>query len=225
MRSSRSGETIGKRVPRLQAEVPRDPPRELLVQPDPCAAFSHQGLVGAKDRRSRGDQRDHSCAEVGQEAPPCYGPRRPCTTPFAGPRRGVWGGAFGVWRRRAARPAAVLLDSSVVKAHRCASGGKAERSQAIDRSQRWSDDKDPRLERWHRPALAVRAGAKAKPPTAGQPNVSSPKPRGAPWCMPTKATTTIGCTPDRGRRRRPEHPAEVGLASFIPGPRPFISQG
>jgi len=59
------------------------------------------------------------------DAPPCYGPRKTLYNRFVRwAAKGVWVDVFEAVAAAGGPPAEVLLDSSVVKAHRCASGGK-----------------------------------------------------------------------------------------------------
>jgi transposase len=59
------------------------------------------------------------------DAPSCYGPRKTLYNRFVRwAAKGVWTDLFQVLARAGGPPAKVLLDSSAVKAHRCASGGK-----------------------------------------------------------------------------------------------------
>jgi transposase len=58
------------------------------------------------------------------DAPPCYGPRKTLYNRFVRwAAKGVWVDVFEAVAA-GGPPAEVLLDGSVVKAHRCASGGK-----------------------------------------------------------------------------------------------------
>jgi transposase len=59
------------------------------------------------------------------DAPPCYGPRKTLYNRFVRwAAKGVWSGVFEALAAAGGPPAEVLLDSSAVKAHRCAGGGK-----------------------------------------------------------------------------------------------------
>ncbi|MFZ0694807.1 MAG: IS5 family transposase [Alphaproteobacteria bacterium] len=70
------------------------------------------------------------------DAPPVYGPRKTLYNRFVRwAARGVWVGIFRALASAGGPPAQVLIDSSAVKAHRGASGGKGgTHSQAIGRS-------------------------------------------------------------------------------------------
>jgi len=70
------------------------------------------------------------------DAPSEYGPRKTLYNRFVRwAAKGVWVDIFHALASAGGPPAQVLIDSSAVKAHRCASGGKrGERSQAIGRS-------------------------------------------------------------------------------------------
>ena len=59
------------------------------------------------------------------DAPPVYGPRKTLYNRFVRwAAKGVWVGLFETLASAGGPPAQVLIDSSAVKAHRCASGGK-----------------------------------------------------------------------------------------------------
>ena len=59
------------------------------------------------------------------DAPACYGPRKTLYNRFVRwAAKGVWLDVFHALAAAGGPPTKVLLDSSAVKAHRCASGGK-----------------------------------------------------------------------------------------------------
>ena len=59
------------------------------------------------------------------DAPPVYGPRKTLYNRFVRwAAKGVWVDIFHALASAGGPPAQVLIDSSAVKAHRCASGGK-----------------------------------------------------------------------------------------------------
>jgi transposase len=59
------------------------------------------------------------------DAPPVYGPRKTLYNRFVRwAAKGVWSTLFETLASAGGPPAQVLIDSSAVKAHRCASGGK-----------------------------------------------------------------------------------------------------
>lgn len=59
------------------------------------------------------------------DAPPIYGPRKTLYNRFVRwAAKGVWVDIFHALASAEGPPAQVLIDSSAVKAHRCASGGK-----------------------------------------------------------------------------------------------------
>jgi transposase len=59
------------------------------------------------------------------DAPPVYGPRKTLYNRFVRwAARGVWLAVFTTLSRSGGPPAALLLDSTHAKAHRCAGGGK-----------------------------------------------------------------------------------------------------
>ena len=70
------------------------------------------------------------------DAPDVYGPRKTLYNRFVRwAAKGVWVDVFYALASAGGPPAEALIDSSAVKAHRCASGGKGgERTQAIGRS-------------------------------------------------------------------------------------------
>ncbi|WP_245517719.1 IS5 family transposase [Methylorubrum sp. Q1] len=64
-----------------------------------------------------------------------YGPRKTLYNRFVRwAAKGVWTDLFETLAKAGGPPSQVLIDSSAVKAHRCASGGKGEHNQAIGRS-------------------------------------------------------------------------------------------
>jgi transposase len=59
------------------------------------------------------------------DAPPVYGPKKTLYNRFVRwAAKDVWAGIFHALASAGGPPAAVLIDSSAVKAHRCAAGGK-----------------------------------------------------------------------------------------------------
>jgi transposase len=59
------------------------------------------------------------------DAPPSYGPRKTLYNRFVRwAAKGVWSEVFQVLAAVGGPPSKILLDSSAVKAHRCAAGGK-----------------------------------------------------------------------------------------------------
>ena len=59
------------------------------------------------------------------DAPPAYGPRKTLYNRFVRwAAKGVWERVFLALAEAGGPPASILLDSSVMKAHRCAAGGK-----------------------------------------------------------------------------------------------------
>src|SRR3954468_21492815 len=60
-----------------------------------------------------------------KDAPPVYGPRKTLYNRFQRwAAKGVWSNMFHALATAGGPPAELLIDSSAVKAHRCASGGK-----------------------------------------------------------------------------------------------------
>ena len=92
------------------------------------------------------------------DAPSCYGPRKTLYNRFVRwAAKGVWTDLFQVLARAGGPPAKVLLDSSAVKAHRCASGGKGGADTSHRPLARRADNEDPRSDRRSRPAAYVPA--------------------------------------------------------------------
>lgn len=59
------------------------------------------------------------------DAPPTYGPRKTLYNRFVRwADKGIWQNIFQTLASAGGPPAQVLIDSSAVKAHRCAAGGK-----------------------------------------------------------------------------------------------------
>jgi transposase len=59
------------------------------------------------------------------DAPPTYGPRKTLYNRFVRwADKGIWQNLFQALASAGGPPAQVLIDSSAVKAHRCAAGGK-----------------------------------------------------------------------------------------------------
>jgi len=83
------------------------------------------------------------------DAPEAYGPRKTLYNRFVRwAAKGVWTDIFHALATAGGPPAQVLIDSSAVKAHRCASGGKGG-AQSGHRSLTWrANHQDPRPERW-----------------------------------------------------------------------------
>ena len=71
-----------------------------------------------------------------KDAPAVYGPRKTLYNRFQRwAAKGVWSKLFHALATAEGPPAELLIDSSAVKAHRCAAGGKGgEQNQAIGRS-------------------------------------------------------------------------------------------
>ncbi len=63
------------------------------------------------------------------DAPPVYGPRKTLYNRFVlWAAKGIWTDIFHALASEGGPPAEVLIDSTAVKAHRCASGGKGGRT-------------------------------------------------------------------------------------------------
>jgi transposase len=70
-----------------------------------------------------------------KDAPSAHGPRKTLYDRFQRwAAKGVWSDLFHALATAGGPPAEVLIDSFAVKAHRCASGERGERNQAIGRS-------------------------------------------------------------------------------------------
>jgi len=77
------------------------------------------------------------------DAPGVYGPRKTLYNRFVRwAAKGVWSDIFHALASAGGPPAQVLIDSSAVKAHRCASGGKG--GSALRRSGAHAADGRPR---------------------------------------------------------------------------------
>ena len=77
------------------------------------------------------------------DAPEVYGPRKTLYNRFVRwAAKGVWSDIFQALASAGGPPAQVLIDSSAVKAHRCASGGKG--GSAIRRSGAHAAGEPPR---------------------------------------------------------------------------------
>ena len=80
------------------------------------------------------------------DAPPAYGPRKTLYNRFVRwAAKGVWERVFFALAEAGGPPASVLLDSSVMKAHRCAAGGKG--ASEISRSASAAADAQPNFTR------------------------------------------------------------------------------
>ena len=82
------------------------------------------------------------------DAPPVYGPKKTLYNRFVRwAAKGVWMDVFHALAAAGGPPAEVLIDSSAVKAHRCAAGAKGG-TQSGDRAlARRADDENPRPDR------------------------------------------------------------------------------
>jgi hypothetical protein len=70
-------------------------------------------------------RKDRHVLKSGVGAPPSCGPCKMLYSRFVRwAAKGIWADIFLLWASAGGAPAQVLIDSSVVKAHRCASGGK-----------------------------------------------------------------------------------------------------
>ena len=84
-----------------------------------------------------------------KDAPAHYGPHKTLYNRFVQwARKGVWDGIFARLAEAGGGPATVMLDSTHVKAHRSAAGGKGgrcagDRANARWTNARWTNDQDP----------------------------------------------------------------------------------
>ncbi|MBA4788420.1 MULTISPECIES: IS5 family transposase [Hyphomicrobiales] len=104
------------------------------------------------------------------DAPPEYGPRKTLYNRFVRwAAKGIWTDLFHALASAGGPPAQVLIDSSAVKAHRSASGGKGGRgSQAIGRSRGGRTTKIHALTDRHcRPVAFLLTGGQVADCTAG----------------------------------------------------------
>ena len=82
------------------------------------------------------------------DAPPVYGPRKTLYNRFVRwAAKGVWVNIFHALASAGGPPAQVLIDSSAVKAHRCASGGKGGTPSGDRSLARRTNDENPRSDR------------------------------------------------------------------------------
>jgi len=82
------------------------------------------------------------------DAPSVYGPRKTLYNRFVRwTAKGVWVDIFQALASAGGPPAEMLIDSSAVKAHRCASGGKGGTQPGDRPLSRRADDKNPRPDR------------------------------------------------------------------------------
>src|SRR5271157_408845 len=95
------------------------------------AAFADGHARQGAGGRSPGDQRDHQCVEVRRSLDRCSARIRaeenPLNSYVRWAAKGVWVDLFHALAQAGGPPEQVLIDSSPVKAHRSASGGKGGR--------------------------------------------------------------------------------------------------
>ena len=103
---------------------------------EPLLPSDTRGVARVDDRRViSGIIHVLKCGGRWVDAPAVYGPRKTLYNRFVRwAAKGVWMDVFHALAAAGGPPADVLIDSSAVKAHRCASGGKGESRQAIGRS-------------------------------------------------------------------------------------------
>jgi transposase len=82
------------------------------------------------------------------DAPSVYGPRKTLYNRFVRwAAKGVWEDIFHALSSAGGPPEQVLINSSAVKAHRCASGGKGETHPSDRPLSRWANYENPRADR------------------------------------------------------------------------------
>ncbi len=92
------------------------------------------------------------------DAPPEYGPRKTLYNRFVRwAERGVWTALFQALAQAGGPPAEVLIDSSAVKAHRPAAGGKGGEKSGDWSLAGWANDKNPRADRCSVPPSGLHA--------------------------------------------------------------------
>ena len=99
---------------------------EQFTKIEPLLPTNTRGKERVDDRRVIGGI-IHVLKSGGRwiDAPPDYGPRKTLYNRFVRwAAKGVWVDIFHALASAGGPPAEVLIDSSAVKAHRCASGGK-----------------------------------------------------------------------------------------------------
>ncbi len=93
---------------------------------EPLLPTDTRGVPRADDRRVNSGN-IHVLKSGGRwaDAPEVYGPRKTLYNRFVRwAAKGVWADVFHALASAGGPPAELLIDSSAVKAHRCASGGK-----------------------------------------------------------------------------------------------------
>jgi len=126
------------------------------------------------------------------DAPPEYGPRKTLYNRFVRwAEKGVWVELFDALAQAGGPPAQVLIDSSAVKAHRSAAGGKGEANQAIGRSRGG-----------HTTKIHALTDANAVPSHSCSRVGKSPTAQQAPSCLRSFLITTF-CTATRATIRTP----------------------
>jgi len=143
------------------------------------------------------------------DAPPEYGPRKTLYNRYVRwAAKGVWVDLFHALAQAGGPPEQVLIDSSAVKAHRSASGGKGgEKNQAIGRSRR-ADDQNPCVDGRRMPSAlfhAHRRPSRRLPSGRGTFGAASALPNPA-----RRQGLRLERNPQasRGARRDPQHPTQ-----------------
>jgi transposase len=154
--------------------------------------------------------------------------RRSTTASCAGLNQGVWQTVFETLAAAGGPPAAVLLASTHVKAHRCAAGGRGLQSPGSWRQPWWTQHQNSRLERRPRTPIGF--------PADGWPTSGLPRGRSAvaQACAvdPGHGRPSLRhqCHPPADRKPgcRPEHPVQANppvdkllQPGTIPGPQRY----
>lgn len=150
-----------------------------------------------------------------EDAPSAYGPRKTLYNRFQRwAAKGVWARLFEALAQSGGPSAELLIDSSAVKAHRCASGGKrgSDTTRSAEPGNRpiaWrAHDQDLRADGCRLPAGRLRADRRQRRglheggPAAGASLERPADPRRQGLRHQRGAST------DRGQGRRAEHPAQ-----------------
>ena len=141
-----------------------------------------------------------------KDAPDCYGPRKTLYNRFVRwAAKGVWTDVFHALASAGGPPAAVLIDSSVVKAHRCAAGGKGGAPPGDRALARRTNNQDPRPDGLRLPAAGVPADRRQRGRLHGRRRVAGAyapdlDPAGRQGLLDRGATPVIPNNPTRKRK-------------------------
>ena len=135
------------------------------------------------------------------DAPPEYGPKKTLYNRYVRwAEKGVWIDLFHALAQAGGPPAQVLIDSSAVRAHRSASGGKGGRKKSGHRSLAWrAHDQNPCFDRRRLSAARLHAHRRQRRRLRRPAPNCSHGFRRARSCTATRATTA---TPSAGKLRR-----------------------